>query len=370
MNSLPFVSVIVTNYNGRHFLDSCFRSLYKINYPRELYEVIMVDNGSTDGSVEFVEKSFPWVKIIRLDKNFGFTGGNNRGVKKAKGDFLVFLNNDTEVDENWLIELVKAATKLKNVGICGSKILFMRRNVVHFENGYLTLVGGGVFPSMGKKDCKEKTAPFPTACIHGASFLIKRDVFKEIGGFDEDYFLYGDEADICLRTWLYGYSVLSVPTSIVYHAFMGGKAVKEEEFKKVMNKPIALARLGSLVRAFHGNKNSIATIIKNYDGIHFLEGIVLVLLFGLLQLFMLLKSRSYSKEIKASYIKCLFLAYIWPLKHMKTLLRKRYIIRRKRKRSIGYLVKSGFFFPLRDMIKLAFKRPYENFPSELKKETS
>jgi GT2 family glycosyltransferase len=106
---VPFVSVIVLNYNGRNFLRKCLSSLKLTNYPKSKYEVLLVDNGSTDDSTEFVVRNFPWVRVIFLHQNFGFGGGNNRGVKFAKGEYVAFLNNDTEVTENWLSELVQAS---------------------------------------------------------------------------------------------------------------------------------------------------------------------------------------------------------------------------------------------------------------------
>ena len=120
----PFVSIIVLNYNGKGYLKSCFSSLQLINYPRSKYEVVLVDNGSKDGSVEYVQKEFPWVRIVLLNQNFGFGGGNNKGVKFVKGEYIAFLNNDTQVTEDWLLELVQASIDF-SVPICSSKTLFM-----------------------------------------------------------------------------------------------------------------------------------------------------------------------------------------------------------------------------------------------------
>jgi GT2 family glycosyltransferase len=125
--SVPLVSVIIVNWNGMQYLERCLSSLRNSNYAHQKMEIIVVDNNSSDGSVDFVKKLFPDVSLLELDKNYGFTGGNNRGVKVARGELLVFLNNDTLVDENWLVELVKAANSDKQIGICGSKIMFEER---------------------------------------------------------------------------------------------------------------------------------------------------------------------------------------------------------------------------------------------------
>lgn len=120
----PFVSIIILNYNGRELLRTCLDSVLKNSYPKSGYEVILVDNASTDGSASFVEKHFPSVKVIRSSENLGFTGGNNLGLEHAKGSYIVLLNSDTRVEKEWLQELVKAA-KPKHVGMLSSKLYYM-----------------------------------------------------------------------------------------------------------------------------------------------------------------------------------------------------------------------------------------------------
>ena len=124
----PMVSVIVVNYNGREFLGDCFRSLSNLDYLS--YEVIMIDNASTDGSVEYVKELFPWVRVIGLNENKGFAEGSNFGVTHAKGDLVAFLNNDVEVDGRWLLELVKVVLSDEKIASCGSKLLFYERRDV------------------------------------------------------------------------------------------------------------------------------------------------------------------------------------------------------------------------------------------------
>ena len=106
---LPFVSIIVLNYNGKRHLKDCFSSLMKINYPKTKHEIIMADNASSDDSIDYIRKNFPLVKIVKFNQNYGFAGGNNKAVEyvNKKCKYLVFLNNDTQVDNGWLIELVK-----------------------------------------------------------------------------------------------------------------------------------------------------------------------------------------------------------------------------------------------------------------------
>ena len=117
------VSIIIVNYNGKHLLEECLSSVFKINYPRNQYEVILVDNDSQDDSVNYVRNHFPKVIVIESIKNLGFAGGNNLGIKQANGGYYVLLNSDTKVDKNWLKELVNTAQG-KNVGAVSSKLLY------------------------------------------------------------------------------------------------------------------------------------------------------------------------------------------------------------------------------------------------------
>lgn len=121
----PFVSVIVLNFNGLVFLEPCLSSLEQLNYPAGMFEVILVDNASTDRSVPFVRDRFPWVKIVQNESNLGFAAGNNVGIRESNGDYIALLNNDTRVDKNWLTELVKACEEDPAVGACTSKILLL-----------------------------------------------------------------------------------------------------------------------------------------------------------------------------------------------------------------------------------------------------
>jgi len=118
-----FVSVVVVNFNGRHFLHECLTALEQQTLPRYRYEVLVIDNGSTDGSIDFVRERFPGVRFVALDRNHGFTGANNVGFRLARGRFVVLLNNDTRVAPNWLESLVMAAAE-PNVGGVAAKLVF------------------------------------------------------------------------------------------------------------------------------------------------------------------------------------------------------------------------------------------------------
>ncbi len=226
-------------------LKDCLISIRKISYPKKKYEVIVVDNGSTDGSVELLRSKFKWSKIVELDKNYGFAIPNNYGAKIAKGKYLVFLNNDTLVDKNWLIELVKPLEKDKSIGAGTSKILYWSRpRVINAMGGFWTLFG---FPGLigdGERDDKfqdTRTVFFPSGC----SMIIRSELFKKLGGFDSDYFLYCEDVDLGWRIWNDGKKVIVIPTSVVYH------------------KKSVTARSLNINAYYYSTRNSLATILKN-----------------------------------------------------------------------------------------------------------
>lgn len=127
--TVPFVSVVVLNYNGLRFLDDCLGSLAQLDYPNDRYEVVLVDNVSQDNSAEIVKDRYPWVRIVRNSRNLGFAGGNNVAMRETSADYVVLLNNDTSVDRQWLAKLVEAADRDPKIGICTSKLLFKHRRV-------------------------------------------------------------------------------------------------------------------------------------------------------------------------------------------------------------------------------------------------
>lgn len=217
MEKLPFVSIIIVNWNGKEFLKDCINSLKKIDYPRKRYEIIVVDNGSTDGSVEFIRKNYKKVRIIRLRKNYGFAKGNNIGTKFARGEYIVFLNNDTKVTKNWLKNLVKAVRKNDRIAACTSKIIyFNERNLINSVGGFWSIFG--LATSIGEfEEASKFNRPFPVFYPSGCSMIIRKDVFSKVGGFDGDYFCLAEDADLGWRLLNHGYKIMYQPTSIVYH---------------------------------------------------------------------------------------------------------------------------------------------------------
>lgn len=338
---LPFVSVIVVNYNGGPFLEGCLSSLSRIEYPKSSYEVIMVDNGSSDRSVECVEKNFPWAKVLPLGWNHGYAGGNNRGVEIGRGDFIVFLNSDTVVERRWLKELVKPLLVDERAAICGSKILLMDPpNHIQYAGGFLNLVGGPLYYPFHERGAEQEFYFVGSVC--GASFLMRKTVYKALGGFDESFFMYSDESDLCLRTWICGYHVVYAPRSIVHH-FGGGNQQRRVHSH---SDSILGARLTSSLTLYHGNKNSIASLIKNFELKDLLEGIILSLLYGALQLILTLRGGDPAEP------KLLAKGYLWPIRNLKEVWRKRLIIQNTRKIADLELKRIGVLLSAAKMIKL------------------
>jgi len=214
-SNLPKVSVIVLNFNGRNFIKNCLDSLFKTEYPKHKLEIIVVDNASTDGSYEEIAKEYPNVILIRNKKNMGFCVGNNLGIRKATGDLIILLNNDTVVDKRWILEILKEAKDYK-VGIIGCTLLYPQGKIIQSRGcrekflGYWEHIGAGLRLEEAPSNLKE------VDYVMGAALAIKREVIKKIGLLDPRFFAYVEEVDWCYRAKKAGYKVV-VSDAVVYH---------------------------------------------------------------------------------------------------------------------------------------------------------
>lgn len=212
----PYISVIVLNYNGKQLLDDCFKSISKTNYPNDRFEVVMVDNGSTDGSAGYVQENYPYVEIISVYPNKGVVGGNNIGVKtvlKNKNvDYVVLLNNDVTVDKDWLIEMVKVAEGDRTIGVCGPTVLNTDKTVQSL-GGNIDLLGAPHLLTARKNNKFSQTFFISSCCI-----LIKREAIDKLDHFlDSRHFAYYDEIDLCWRIRLNGYKIVCVYPAKIIH---------------------------------------------------------------------------------------------------------------------------------------------------------
>lgn len=210
-----FISVIIVNWNGIQHLKECFESLSKQTIKD--YEIILVDNGSTDGSVNFVEREFPHVKIITLNKNYGFCKGNNIGLQHSRGGYIALLNNDTKVESSWLEELMKGMEQDPQIGICASCMVnYYKPDILDTAGDGYDICGIG-FKIGNERNILEyqKKREVFGACAGAA--LYRRSMIEQIGFFDERYFAVGEDIDLSFRAKLAGYKCEYVPTAIVYH---------------------------------------------------------------------------------------------------------------------------------------------------------
>ena len=246
---LPIISISVVNLNGKDYLKGCLDSIKSLNYPQDKLEVIVVDNGSTDGSVKFIEENYPYIKLIKNSSNAGFAPANNQAAEAASGEYIAFLNNDTKVDRNWLIELLRPIYDDTEVVASGSKVLSADGKTLDFVGGMINFEGKGFQIDYGVSTGKDvynqyNYLPF----VNGGAMLVNRKVFLDAGGFDKDFFAYYEDVDFGWRLWVLGYKVIFAPKSIVYHIHHGTSKIFSEDKLRFLKE-----------------RNSLYSIFKNYD---------------------------------------------------------------------------------------------------------
>ncbi len=331
MKSNIMFSIVIINWNGQKnlgdLLDKCLDSVTRTSY--ENFEVIFVDNASTDGSYEYVQSKFNF-RFFRNQENLGFVGGNNTGAGFCKGDIIVFLNNDTIVHSNWLDE---PAELFENpcIGIVQSNLRLLKDPSIPDSIGHSISMIATPIENTFFMDAS--SVPIPIFGGKGASIFVRRELFEYLGGFDGDYFFYFEESDLCWRTRLLGFEVYFSPNSIVLHK--GGGTFRN----------------GKLL--YHRQKNTIASMLKCYEMrtlITYLPLKLAVELGGIFYLF-------FKKPLLAfRNIKALF----WVLKNIKTLSRKREVVQRTRIVADRELFERGF-------ITTSFKLIFEYTKSRLNK---
>lgn len=218
------VFFIILTWNGEKYLSKLFKSLKDLNYPQEKIKFIIIDSNSTDKTIGFLE-NLKWnnLQIIKLEKNIGFAAGNNMGMRSAlenNADYVVLLNQDTFVEPNFLIELIKSAETEKNIGVVQPLILYYDKpEEISSAGNELNYLGYGWcgFNHQLFKNYKLQTASRKITYASGAAVLYKVPILKKIGLFDENYFSYYEDTDICLRAKLSGYGTILAPKAICYH---------------------------------------------------------------------------------------------------------------------------------------------------------
>lgn len=213
-------SVVVLNWNGQRFLKECLASLREQTFTD--FETILVDNGSTDGSLEYVRHEFPQVRVIALSHNDGFAGGNNVGIRASTGQYVALLNNDTKAHPRWLESLKMTLDAHPQIGFCASKILlYDQPDIIDSAGDLFYNCGVGEKRGRSQKDDERFAEPMPVFGACGAAALYRRSMLEDIGLFDEDFFAYAEDVDLSFRAQLSGYQCLYVPEAVVYHHLQG-----------------------------------------------------------------------------------------------------------------------------------------------------
>ncbi len=239
MNKKILVSVLILNWNGKEHLNECISSLIE-GCGRDDVEFVVVDNSSSDGSVEFVRDRFSFderVKVLSLDKNYGWSGGNNRGIKKSieQGSKYIFLlNNDTKVEKGCIEKLIEFSETYPEAGAVAPKILLYDQPFLINSIGLeCSIIGSAWDRGIGRVDTPRWNKIEEVAGVCGAGMWLKSDALKIIGLLPEEFEIYLDDLDLCLRMWMNGFKVLTCPEAVVHHKFsMTWKTSVEREKRK------------------------------------------------------------------------------------------------------------------------------------------
>lgn len=307
------ISIIIVNYNGKSHLEKCLESLSKITY--ENTEIIIIDNNSSDGSIEFLEKNYPHIKTKKLEKNLGFAYPNNIGAKIANGDLLLFLNNDTIVTPNFLVELVKTINSNPTIAICQS-FLLKPDNTIDSSGDFVDTLGRA-FSSRIKQPVFQKILS-----ARGASMLMKKEIFFKLGGFDENFFVSFEDVDLGWRANIAGYDVVLSPKSLVYH--LGSQTIKN------LNNEVQ----------FHGVKNSLIIRLTNFELLYSIKSIMILFFISTIRkLFKISLIQDPETPPPLPSMKNIFFGSFWIIKNLNYIYQKRKQIKKIRKKSTKDLIK-------------------------------
>ena len=210
-------SVIIVNWNGKHLLAECLGSL-ALQTEKD-FETIIVENGSTDGSSEFIKKNYPGVRVIDAGSNLGFAKGNNVGAKAAEAPVVVLLNNDTVVEPDWLEKLIAPLERDQSIGAVGSKLLFYdNKSEINSIGAFVSKLGfsGSLGDGKPRSEFGKEIELFAPC---GGAVAIRKKLYSEIGGLYEPFFMYEDDVDLGWKVWNAGFRCVLAPDSIVYHKY-------------------------------------------------------------------------------------------------------------------------------------------------------
>jgi len=242
--SHPAISIIIPHLNGKHHLDDCLGSLRNQSFAN--LEVILADNGSTDGTQEYVRKEYPEVRLLELGENRGFTGACNAGYAAAGGEIIILLNNDTETDPNWLQVIVDGFARHPQTGSIASKmLLFDQRDTFHTAGDYYCVCGLPGNRGVWRQDRGQYDQEEPVFSACGGAAAYRRTMLDEIGFLDDDFFFSCEDVDLAWRAHLVGWQVIYEPSAVVYHKLKASGG-------------------GSVNSSYYDGRNFLYLIWKNY----------------------------------------------------------------------------------------------------------
>ena len=224
----PLISIVILNYNAEKFLDECLSSIYKTE--KVNFEIILVDNASSNKSYREYTQKFPEIKLIENEKNLGYCEGNNVGIRASKGEFVVVLNPDTVVTPIWLYELINAY-QANGEGIYQPKILATTDHDMLLSSGqFIQLFGFGYSRGKGEKHVQENNDVEKIGYASGTCLFTSKTILKKLDNFDSFLFAYHDDLDLCWRAAMFGINSFYVPTSVIFHP-IEGYSFKWSKFK-------------------------------------------------------------------------------------------------------------------------------------------
>lgn len=249
---MPTTKIVILNWNGEAHLSRFLPSVVESVSALPEVGVVVADNGSTDGSLALLERDFPSVEVVRLDRNYGFAEGYNRALKQIEADYVVLLNSDVETPKGWVEPLVRCLDENSEVAACAPKLRYSEER----ENFEYAGASGGYIDFLGYPFCRGRILRHieqdrgqynderDLFWVSGAAYCCRKELFDRMGGFDGDYFAHMEEIDLSWRLQLAGWSVRIVPESVVYH--YGGGTLKTDSPRKI----------------FLNHRNNLAMLLK------------------------------------------------------------------------------------------------------------
>lgn len=314
----PHISIIIANFNSKDFIANCLNSI--LQEKKTNYEVVVVDDCSTDTSLEIIQsytKKYPHISLVSLKINVGATKIRNIGVANSRGEILFFLDCDTELKTGWYDEIISFFNTYHDAGMAQAKLLKKNTHAYDYAGDYLNDLCFLTERAQGVKDRGQFDHISKIFSVKGAAMIMRKTVFKSLGGFDEDYHYYWEEPDLAWRIWLAGHAVYFLPTIIVFHAYV----TKEKNTAYYVGNDII----------YKGCRNAITTLIKNLGFSNLLWRLPLhVFSWLLLSLFICMKG-----EFAKSY--AIVRGIGWNILHLNHTLKKRKQIQSKRVISDSYL---------------------------------